>query len=626
MNKVGNNGLDLLGRTTAYTDTWGDWTGYEYDAVGNLTRKYGDMGEEVFYYDNYNRLTSDVFDGTTYAAVTYDSYGRTNYIDYSNAGSTRLTYGRDALGRTTTLTYRMGDGTTTVADAVTPTQSNRVSAEAVTSGSTTLNSSFGYDAAGRLTSASVGSNSYSYGFGTANSSCNSLTGNNTNAGKSSNRTTQTINGTTTTFCYDQADRLIGSSNSLYSTPTYDSRGNMLTLGTGSTPLNMGYDSSNRNSYLTQLTSAGTGTGMYYNSDALDRITYREKDTITTWNWALSGQWFYAYTGSGNSSSFIRDANWNIVEKTIQLPGGVLLTVKPQLTGNNQKQYSMPSALGRTLLTANAAGTNISTGPGPLSSYAYDPYGNPSTGVLPANTTEGSYGFGGSLEKVTETNFALTPIQMGARVYISSLGRFTSVDPIPGGTPNSYVYVTDPINMSDYSGLAYSCQLQCTVTVSYLQPAAQATQITATARITSTGMLAVKVKIALPPASGGAPAPKLPVASDAKLQVAANKDTTVRMLTSGSLNSSAYQSQMMPGDSLRLSGRVDHALTIGGDYAEVGEIGGRGVGCVVGGTALGVATKSLYGAAVGCGTVQETGAIAGYLLLGGAGIAIGFVSY
>ena len=37
------------------------------------------------------------------------------------------------------------------------------------------------------------------------------------------------------------------------------------------------------------------------------------------------------------------------------------------------------------------------------------------------------------------------------MYLASIARFTSLDPVAGGTANNYVYALDPINQSDYSG-------------------------------------------------------------------------------------------------------------------------------------------------------------------------------
>ncbi|MBL8122407.1 hypothetical protein JNM87_06715 [Candidatus Saccharibacteria bacterium] len=82
-----------------------------------------------------------------------------------------------------------------------------------------------------------------------------------------------------------------------------------------------------------------------------------------------------------------------------------------------------------------------------------------TGTTPNNTkapnnavaSGGTFAYVGQHEKLTESDLLLNPMQMGARTYIPGLGRFLSVDSMPGGTPNLYSYTTDPVNEFDLDG-------------------------------------------------------------------------------------------------------------------------------------------------------------------------------
>jgi RHS repeat-associated protein len=151
---------------------------------------------------------------------------------------------------------------------------------------------------------------------------------------------------------------------------------------------------------------------------------------------------FGFEGPGDSPAFQRTENATLVESMVSLPGGVLLSKRPNAVDD---LWSFPNLHGDVMINTNNSGVLQ----GGLRFYSPD--GVNLTVTNPTVVGGGSYGWLGSPQRLTELNGDL--IQMGARPYLASIGRFLSTDSVEAGSCNDYDYVCgDPVNFDDLSGL------------------------------------------------------------------------------------------------------------------------------------------------------------------------------
>jgi len=414
--------VDVLGRVISYRDVFGNTTTYTYDLAGRQTASSGPAGTLAQAYDDGDRVTSTSLNGTALASgLAYDAGGRLTAAAYQNGTAGRFDY--DAYGRPAKTTWTGPGGVLITSDQVERRSlGGEVLGRIVDGADHHAGDDYVYDAAGRLTQAWVPGRHVTYGYA-ATGGCGTLT----TAGADTDRTSQAIEGgPTTTYCYDGADRLTSSSDASVGAVAYDGHGNTTSIF-GETH---SYDAADRH-----LATTKGVTGVTYVRDATDRIVERRLNGVTVAR--------YGSAGPGDAPDFTTDAANTVLEATLALPGGSLLTTRP--TGN---VWSYSDTHGDVVATASQAG--VKQGP----TVTYDPFGGVVGGMLPDNSAGGlDYDWLGQHRRPLEHEDGLQPVvEMGARQYSPLLGRFLEVDPVEGGSANDYDYVSgDPVDDEDLDG-------------------------------------------------------------------------------------------------------------------------------------------------------------------------------
>jgi len=432
--KTLTTGYDTLGRATSYTDSGGNASATTYDLAGRPATVNDGKGAYTYTYDSVTehrgKLTTLVAtQGSTSSTftATYDPSGALA-TQVSPAGVTS-THTYDNTGNDTRLDYSFGGYTFTAQadiEGKTRTQTSPISSQ-----------TFSYDHAGRLAqtndtlttagSASCTIRQYTLDKNSNRTSLVSYPDDGTNPATGTCTTATTP--TTAASVFDQADRI---TNTGY---TYDTLGRTTTLPAG-----------DAQGIGTHATTTGDVTLGYFANDlvasqaqgantvtfTLDPTQTRFIDTADT----ATGLTTTAHYAGGSdspawSSTSATNWTWNIIG------------IDGTLAGTKDQGGTLSWNL--TNIHGDVTGTTDNAGLPTAASYESTEYGAPRDAV----NTPDTYGWLGAKQRSTNNLAGLT--LMGVRLYNPTIGRFLTVDPVPGGNDNAYVYVLNPTDQFDLNG-------------------------------------------------------------------------------------------------------------------------------------------------------------------------------
>lgn len=441
LNRTTNYGYDGMGRLTTETYRDSSTVTFAYDANGNRTSLTDGSGTTTWAYNSRNLVTSET-KGTNTISYVYDAGSRrTSLTDQAGVtvtfeydGANRLT--KTSRGATWNATYEYDannnlisqtnpNGTTVTlghndADWLTSVVNKNSSATVLSSFTYAYNVdglrssvteadgsqvSYGYDALHRLTSeVRTGTNPYtiSYGYDPAG-----------------NRLNKVLNGSGTSYTYDDANRLLTVGSTSYS---WNANGNLVSKTIGGVTTSFAYN------FDDQLTSITGPTSVSFAYDGLTRRVSRTTGGVTT--------------------SFFHDGTALTTEKqgttlTAHYTHGRELLSRDD--GTNFVYY-LVDGLGSARQLTDASQTVVA-------GYTFEGFGNV---VAQTGSATNPYKFAATAAYRDDGDATL--LHVGLRYHDPEVGRFITADPILGDITrpqslNRYVYVeNNAVNLVDPLGL------------------------------------------------------------------------------------------------------------------------------------------------------------------------------